>query len=138
MKRLRNLQVWYECEPSHFGNLPRLFHYKHRSRSLTSDPPERDTKSVWGSFEVCPPTRTDLEAAPKPFSALFDNLTLIFEYFTAKSFNFNTLAEMGGHSMLVSSNPRVNMPEFYRANSPFDPAFPPNTAVHCASNQLLW
>src|ERR1035441_4442376 len=37
---------------------------------------ERDNKdSDWGSFEMCSSTRTHLEAAPKPFSALFDNIS---------------------------------------------------------------
>jgi hypothetical protein len=50
------------------------------TRSVTAitafQPALRDNKrSDWGSFEACPSTKTGLEAAPKPFSEMFLELS---------------------------------------------------------------
>jgi hypothetical protein len=57
----------------------RMHLFFHHSRpghaSQTSKPPCATMEIDWGSEEVRPSHETALEAAPKPFSALFDKLS---------------------------------------------------------------
>jgi hypothetical protein len=50
-------------------------------RSQAYNPLDAMMNTDLGSSEVCPPTRTDLETAPKPFSVLFDKLSPYFLIF---------------------------------------------------------
>jgi hypothetical protein len=55
-------------------------HFRPGHASQTSKPPCATMEIDWGSEEVCPSHETALEAAPKPFSALFDKFSVIFQF----------------------------------------------------------
>ena len=67
-------------EPSPGRGRSTFFHHNQPVTTITYLQPTQCDNShlIWGSEEARPSTKTALEAAPNPFSELFDNLSHLF------------------------------------------------------------